>query len=98
MGLVVPGFGLMTRLPLKRLLIRVFCPGYHRYSIDGIMVMNANKAAEKAAVSKPAESGWQNGYLWSRNFRCGSRRGQHSASDFFRRKFEGTEVARTPIP
>jgi hypothetical protein len=41
----------------------VFCPGYHRYNIDGMMVMNGGKAAEKAAVFKPVESGWQNGYL-----------------------------------
>jgi hypothetical protein len=37
-------------LPLKWLLKRVFCPGYHRYSIDGMMVMKGGKAAEKAAV------------------------------------------------
>jgi hypothetical protein len=41
-------------LPLKRLLKRVCCPGYPRYSIDGLTVSNADKAAKKAAVSTPA--------------------------------------------
>jgi hypothetical protein len=47
-----PGSGLVTGLPLKRLLRRTCCPGYPRYSIDGLRVRSADKAAEKATVPR----------------------------------------------